>query len=69
MTLPVELDASRRAKKMLLEEGVIAEEEKAGASKVLGAAALTYVAALLTSILYFLRFATVILSLFGRRRD
>lgn len=54
---------------MLLEEGVIAEEEKAGASKVLGAAALTYVAALLTSILYFLRFATVILSLFGRRRD
>ena len=69
VTLPVELDASRRAKKMLLEEGVIAEEEKAGASKVLGAAALTYVAALLTSILYFLRFATVILSLFGRRRD
>ncbi|MFQ7076821.1 MAG: zinc metallopeptidase [Christensenellaceae bacterium] len=42
VTLPVELDASRRAKKMLLEEGVIAEEEKAGASKVLGAAALTY---------------------------
>lgn len=69
VTLPVELDASRRAKKMLLEEGVLTEEEKPGAGKVLGAAALTYVAGLLTSILYFLRFLLFVLALFGRRRD
>lgn len=40
VTLPVELDASRRAKKMLLEEGILAEDEKKGAGKVLSAAAL-----------------------------
>lgn len=71
VTLPVELDASRRAKKMLLEEGILAEDEKSGASKVLGAAALTYVAALLTSLVYFLRFLVWVLILFGgsnRRR-
>jgi hypothetical protein len=66
VTLPVELDASRRAKKMLLQEGILAENEKGGATKVLGAAALTYVAALLTSLVYFLRFLVVVLSLFGR---
>lgn len=69
VTLPVELDASRRAKKMLVSEGIITIEEKKGASAVLGAAALTYVAGLLTSIVYFLRFAFVILSMFRRRED
>ena len=70
VTLPVELDASRRAKKMLLAEGILSEEEKPGASKVLSAAALTYVASLLTSLVYFLRFLTWVLMLFGRsRRD
>lgn len=44
VTLPVELDASRRAKAMLVEEGIIDEEELYGASKVLKAAAMTYVA-------------------------
>lgn len=68
VTLPVELNASRRAKKMLLAEGILAEEEKSGASKVLSAAALTYVAGLLTSILYFLRFALWVLALFGGNR-
>ena len=68
VTLPVELDASRRAKKMLLAEGVLTEEEKPGASKVLSAAALTYVAGLLTSMLYFLRFALWVLALFGNRK-
>lgn len=66
VTLPVELDASGRAKKMLLEEGILAESEKSGATKVLGAAALTYVAALLTSLVYFLRFLVWVLVLFGR---
>ena len=69
VTLPVELDASRRAKKRLLEEGILAEDEKKGAGKVLSAAALTYVAALLTSLIYFLRFAVWVFALFGRRRD
>ena len=68
VTLPVELDASRRAKKMLLAEGVLTEEEKPGASKVLSAAALTYVAGLLTSMLYVLRFALWVLALFGNRK-
>lgn len=68
VTLPVELDASRRGKKMLLEEGILAEDEKKGASRVLGAAALTYVAALLTSLIYFLRFLVWVLILFGGGR-
>lgn len=67
VTLPVELDASRRAKKMLLEEGIITEEESYGAKKVLSAAAMTYLAALLTSLVYFLRFALWVLSIFGKR--
>lgn len=67
VTLPVEFNASKRAKKMLLEEGIITEEELPGASKVLSAAALTYVAALLVSLVYFLRFALVFLSLVRKR--
>ena len=68
VTLPVEFDASRRAKRMLVEEGVLTDEEVVGAEKVLNAAALTYVASLLTSLVYFLRFAVWVLTLFGRRR-
>ena len=63
VTLPVEFNASRRAKKMLVEEGILTEEEVPAASKVLSAAALTYVASLLVSLLYFLRFALVFASL------
>lgn len=69
VTLPVELDASRRAKRMLLEEGILSEEEICGAEKVLKAAALTYVAALATSLVYFLRFLVWVLAMFGRRDD
>ncbi len=67
VTLPVELDASRRAKKMLLEQGILYSDEIEGASKVLSAAALTYVASLLTSLVYFLRFLVRVMTLFGRR--
>lgn len=67
VTLPVEFDASRRAKKMLVEEGILTEEEALGADKVLDAAALTYVAALATSLVYFLRFLVWVLMIFGRR--
>lgn len=71
VTLPVELDASRRAKKMLLAEGIITDEELPYADKMLDAAAMTYVASLLTSIVYFLRFLLYVLIIFGgrRRRD
>jgi len=51
VTLPVEYDASRRAKEQLFRLGLVHESERAGVSKVLDAAALTYVAALITSIL------------------
>ena len=70
VTLPVELDASRRAKRMLVEQGVITQEELPYAEKMLSAAARTYLASLLTSLVYFLRFAMWVLILFGgRRRD
>ena len=68
-TLPVEFNASRRAKKMLVEDGILTNDELPGASKVLSAAAMTYVASLLISLVYFLRFAFVFLSLVGRRRN
>lgn len=69
VTLPVELDASRRAKKMLLAEGIISQDELPAASEVLSAAALTYLASLLTSLVYFLRFLLYVLTLFGRRNN
>lgn len=45
ITLPVEFDASRRAKLALVHGGILDEEEMHGVRKVLGAAAMTYVAA------------------------
>ena len=69
VTLPVELDASRRAKKMLLTEGILTQDELPAASEVLSAAALTYLASLLTSLVYFLRFLMYVLALFGRRNN
>ena len=63
VTLPVEFNASRRAKKMLTEDGILTAEELPAAGKVLSAAALTYVASLLVSLVYFLRFALVLASL------
>ncbi len=68
VTLPVEFDASRRAKKMLVEEGILTQEELPYADKMLNAAAMTYVASLLTSLVYFLRFAVWVLVLFGGNR-
>jgi len=51
VTLPVEYDASRRAKEQLFRLGLVHEHERAGIATVLSAAALTYVAALVTSVL------------------
>jgi|LGVF01.2.fsa_nt_gb Zn-dependent membrane protease YugP len=66
ITLPTELDASRRAKRLLLDTGLIDEMELEGAIKTLNAAALTYVAALVVSILNLLRFILLVAS---RSRD
>ncbi|HVU08427.1 MAG TPA: zinc metallopeptidase [Verrucomicrobiae bacterium] len=59
VTLPVEYDASRRAKEQLFRLGLVHEHERAGVAKVLDAAALTYVAALVTSILQLLYYITL----------
>lgn len=59
VTLPVEYDASRRAKEQLFRLGLVREDERAGVSKVLDAAALTYVAALVSSILTLLYYLTL----------
>ena len=67
VTLPVELDASRRAKKMLLQAGILTREEIPYADKMLDAAAKTYLASMITSLVYFLRFAMWVLILFGGR--
>lgn len=69
VTLPVELNASKRAKEMLVAEGIVKEDELVAADKVLSAAAMTYLASMLTSLVYFLRFALWVFALFGRRRD
>ncbi len=65
VTLPVEFNASRRALAMLGDGGYLDPDELGGARKVLGAAALTYVAGLVTSLLMLLRL--LLLAGFGRR--
>jgi uncharacterized protein len=50
ITLPVEYNASSRAKQILQSEGLVSRQEAAGVNKVLNAAALTYVAALISAI-------------------
>lgn len=56
MTLPVEFDATARAKRLVLEAGIIYPEERVGMDRVLNAAALTYVAAAITTLLTLLYF-------------
>lgn len=66
VTLPVEFNASNRAVKLLDSQGILAGDEVQGTKKVLGAAALTYVAAAASTILQLLR---LIILYGGRRRD
>jgi Zn-dependent membrane protease YugP len=57
VTLPVEFDASNRAKVLVVEKGIVGIDERRGMDKVLNAAAMTYVAAVassLATLLYFL---------------
>lgn len=68
-TLPVELNASARAKQLLVQTGIIVgQDEQSGVNKVLNAAALTYIAALLTSVMQLLYFTSLVGGMGGRRR-
>lgn len=64
VTLPVEYDASRRAKVQLLRLGLVTNRELGDVNRVLGAAALTYVAALMNALLQLLK-----LVMLARSRD
>jgi len=66
VTLPVELDATRRAKGWLATSGVIYNSEMDGVNKVLDAAALTYVAAAIQAISTVLYYVFLLM---GRNRD
>lgn len=56
VTLPVEFDASARAKREVVAQGILYPEEQVGVNRVLNAAAMTYVAAAVTSLLTLLYF-------------
>lgn len=67
ITLPVEFNASHRALQVLKQDSMLSTDELSGARKVLTAAALTYVAALFSTILQLLRLVMIVNG--GRRRD
>ena len=60
ITLPVEFNASRRAREILVSEDILSGREGVGVTKVLNAAAMTYVAALATSILQMIRLLGIV---------
>jgi hypothetical protein len=62
ITLPVEFNASSRARDLMVAEGFITREEETGVAKVLNAAALTYVAAALISLLELVKFIMIFTS-------
>lgn len=64
VTLPVEFDASKRAKELLVSQGILAPQEMKGVNAVLNAAALTYVAAAIQAIMTMLYYASLLM-----RRD
>lgn len=68
-TLPVELNASARAKELLTNTGlIVGNNERRGVNNVLNAAALTYVAGLITAVMQLLYFVTLVGGMGGRRR-
>jgi len=68
VTLPVEYDASNRARRMLQASGLVLAREYEGASAVLSAAALTYVAALLQAVAQLFYFVLLAVGM-GRRQE
>ena len=69
VTLPVEFDASARAKQLAVANGIVMSQEREGMDRVLNAAALTYVAAAVSSLLTLLYFLFRAGLLGGRSRD
>jgi Zn-dependent membrane protease YugP len=68
-TIPVELNASARAKRLLVDSGlIVGDDEARGVNNVLNAAALTYVAALVTAVLQLFYYVSLVLGMGGRRR-
>jgi Zn-dependent membrane protease YugP len=66
VTLPVEFDASRRAKQLLVQRGILVGQEMQGVNSVLDAAALTYVAAAIQAVSTLLYYAWILM---GRNDD
>ena len=64
VNLPVEFNASSRARSILLEQGMVTPQENVIVGKVLNAAAMTYVAATITALMTLLYYSYII---FGRR--
>jgi Zn-dependent membrane protease YugP len=60
VTLPVELNASSRAREMLARNGLVTQQEATGVSSMLNAAALTYIAAATQAVLQLLYFVTLL---------
>lgn len=69
VTLPVEWDASARAKKMMVSAGIVSDEEAAGAGNVLNAAFMTYVASAVSSLLILIYYLMKSGLLGGRREE
>jgi Zn-dependent membrane protease YugP len=59
ITLPVEFDASKRARNLMLTEGILYNDEEQGVKKVLNAAALTYVAGALMALFELIKFVMI----------
>jgi len=68
ITLPTEYNASKRAREMIRQSNVMDAKEQRGVKKVLSAAALTYLAAMVISLVYFLRFAMKLLIIANARK-
>jgi len=68
-TLPVEFNASARAKQLLTDTGmIVGEDERRGVNNVLNAAALTYIAGLFAAVMQLLYFVSLVGGMGGRRR-
>jgi Zn-dependent membrane protease YugP len=67
VTLPVELDATARAKRLAVEQGIVLAQEREGMDRVLNAAALTYVAAVISTLMTLLYYLMRAGLLGGRR--
>lgn len=69
-TIPVELNASARARQLLTDSGlIVGDDERSGVNHVLNAAALTYVAALFTAVMQLLYYASLVTGMGDRRRS